>query len=96
MDNRETPNEQQAGYTGAEDKPASAQPSPAQPAKLSTTEKVGNGFRAVGLVAVGGFWTIAPIAFAVSTQNWWGLLLVLYGLYVLSGLATGKSRFLIY
>jgi hypothetical protein len=64
--------------------------------KPSTLDKVGNGVRAVKLVLVGGFWTVGSIGVAFTTQNWWGLLFALYGIYILSGLFTGGSRFLVY
>ena len=64
--------------------------------KPSVFDKIYKGASVVLLALVGGFYTIAGILILSSTQNWLGILIALYGIYVISGVFTGGKRLLLY
>jgi hypothetical protein len=82
------------GATPAQPSPP---PPPPQSARLTLGQKLHARLRTAAFLFVGLVWVIGGIGFTISPLGGaWGLLGTLYGFYVLSGLLTGGSRFLLY
>jgi len=65
---------------------------------LTTGQKIGNGLYKLKCIIIGGFFTLAGLAYLFSGEpsGWVGLILTAYGVWVLSGLFTGGWRLFIY
>lgn len=74
------------------------QPEPGEPAKLTTGQKVLNGVYIGKCVIIGGIFTVGGIVYLFSgvEGNWFGILAILYGIWVLTGIKTGGWRLFIY
>ena len=69
-----------------------------EPATLTKGQKVHNGLYIAKCVIVGGIFVVGGIAYLFSgvEGNWFGILAILYGIWVLTGIGTGGWRLFIY
>lgn len=59
-------------------------------------DAVGGGVNKAVLALLGLVYSVGSVVLLSLTGDWWLLLVLAYGIYVLSGLVTGGSRWLVY